>query len=140
MSVARSPPRLRRPARNEPAPAIVVRYSPRTVAGVQALYFVTSGAWSLLDRRSFEAVTGEKHDYWLVRTVGGLAVATGISLGIAVLRGRKEPEKVVLASGLVFSIADLRAARTHSRLYLADTALQLAFAPAWLRSWGGREA
>ena len=104
---------------------------------MQAAYLVATGAWPLLDRLSFEAVTGRKHDFWLVRTVGGLAVATGVSLGIAVLRGHKERETaaLALASGLVFTAADLRASRTHSRLYLADTALQLAFAPAWIGRW-----
>ena len=32
---------------------------------------------AILGRRSFEAVTGPKIDYWLVRTVGGLLVAVG---------------------------------------------------------------
>ena len=72
-----------------------------------------------------------------MRTVGGLAVAAGASLGIAVAYGRKERETSALAlgTGVVFGLADLRAARSHSRIYLADAALQLAFASAWLRRW-----
>jgi hypothetical protein len=112
----------------------------RVLAGVHAAYLLASGVWPLVHRRSFERVVGPKEDFWLVRTVGGLAVATGASLGLAALRGRRRPETVILAlgSGAVFGAADVRAARTESRLYLGDTVLQLAFAPAWLADWKAR--
>jgi hypothetical protein len=111
--------------------------SPRARAGAQAAYLVASGVWPILHRRSFERVTGRKHDFWLVRTVGGLAAATGLSLGVAAIEGKRRREAAILAltSGLVFAVADLRAARTHSRIYLADTLLQVAFAPTWARPW-----
>lgn len=111
--------------------------APRLLAGCHAGYLVATGVWPLLHRRSFEAVTGPKEDFWLVRTVGGLAAATGASLGAAVVRGRRRPETVVLAltSGLVFLAADLRAARTESWTYLGDVVAQLAFATAWLLRW-----
>jgi hypothetical protein len=114
-----------------------MRASARTLAGVHAAYFVSSGLWPLLHRPSFERVTGKKQDFWLVRTVGGLAAASGLSMGLAAWRGSRQPETVALAlaSGLVFALADLRAARTESRLYLADSLLQIGFAPAWLASW-----
>ena len=101
-------------------------------------YLVSSGVWPILHRRSFERVTGRKHDFWLVRTVGGLAVAAGASLGLAAVSGRnhRETSVLALATGLVFGVADLRAARTHSRIYLGDALMQLVFAPTWLRSWG----
>lgn len=111
--------------------------SPRALAAIQAAYLVSSGVWPILHRRSFERVTGRKQDFWLVRTVGGLAAASGASLGFAAASGRKHRETslLALATGLVFGAADLRAARSHSRIYLADALLQLAFAPTWLRSW-----
>jgi hypothetical protein len=94
--------------------------------------------WPIVGRSSFERVTGPKHDFWLVRTVGGLAIATGVSLGVAVVTGRKRMETSALGmtTGLVFALASLRAGRTHSRLYLADAAVETAFALAWIRSWG----
>ena len=109
---------------------------------MHAAYFVTTGVWPLVHRASFERVTGKKEDFWLVRTVGGLAAAAGLSMGVAVWRCSKPPETVALAlaSGLVFALADLRAARTESRLYLADAILQVAFAPAWLGTWKGDDA
>ena len=74
-----------------------------------------------------------------MRTVGSLAAAVGASLGVAVLHGRRSPETVALAlgSGLVFGLADLRAARTESAIYLGDVAVQLALASAWLAPWTG---
>lgn len=110
---------------------------PRLLAGCHAAYLAGTGVWPLLHRDSFEAVTGRKQDFWLVRTVGGLATATGVSLGVAVARRTRTPETVALAlgSGLVFALADLRAARTESRLYLGDVVAQALFAPAWLTAW-----
>ena len=110
---------------------------PRTLAGVHAGYLVATGIWPLLHRRSFEAVTGPKQEFWLVRTVGGLAAATGAALGVSVIRGDRPPEAVTLAisSGVVFGLADIRAARTESLLYLGDVLAQLVLVPAWLRRW-----
>jgi hypothetical protein len=114
-----------------------VRNSRRAIAGCHAGYLIASGAWPLFHRDSFEAVTGKKQDFWLVRTVGGLAIATGLSLGVAVARGTRNPETVIsaLASALVFALADVHAARTQSRVYLGDTVFQLALASSWLRRW-----
>lgn len=114
----------------------------RLTAGTQAAYLTATGVWPLVDRSGFERVTGRKQDFWLVRTVGGLAAAIGVSLGLAALRGSKRPETVALAlgSGLAFGVADVRASRTESRVYLADLALQALFAAAWLRPWSAPAA
>jgi hypothetical protein len=114
----------------------------RMTAATHAAYLTVTGVWPLVDRSSFERVTGPKGDFWLVRTVGGLAAAIGVSLGIAALRGSQRPETVALAlgSGMAFGIADVRASRTQSRVYLADLVLQAAFATAWLRPWGSATA
>ena len=112
----------------------------RLTAGAHAAYLIASGVWPLLDRSSFEAVTGRKQDFWLVRTVGRLAAAIGLSLGLAAVRNTKRPETVALAlsSGVAFGAADVRAARTESPAYLGDLALQAFFAAAWLRPWSRR--
>jgi hypothetical protein len=111
--------------------------SPRAIAGCHAGYLIATGAWPLLHRNSFEAVAGKKQDFWLVRTVGGLAIVTGLSLGVAAARGTRVPETVTsaLGSALVFAIADVHAARTQSPVYLGDTVLQLVFASSWLGRW-----
>ena len=110
-----------------------MRYA-STLRGLYAPYLVTTGLWSLAHRRSFERVTGPKEDYWLVQTVGALAVAIGISVGIAVRRRAQEPETTALgaASCIAFGLASVRASRTESRVYLGDALLEIAFLAAWL--------
>jgi hypothetical protein len=112
----------------------------RATAGTHAAYLAATGIWPLVHRSSFERVAGRKHDFWLVRTVGGLAAAIGLSLGLAALRGSRRAETVALAvgSGLAFGAADVRASRTESRAYLGDLALQAAFVASWLRPWDAR--
>jgi hypothetical protein len=102
--------------------------------GLYAPYLVATGAWSLAHRRSFERVTGPKEDYWLVQTVGALAIAIGASLGIAVRRRAQEPETIVLgaASCVAFGLASVRASKTESRVYLGDVLLETAFLVSWL--------
>jgi hypothetical protein len=114
-----------------------VRTSPRAIAGCHAGYLIASGPWRLFHRDSFVAVTGKKQDFWLLRTVGGLAIATGLSLGSR-WRGAHAPRRPVtsaLASALVFALADVHAARTQSRVYFGDTVFQLMFASSWLKRW-----
>jgi hypothetical protein len=36
---------------------------------IQGGYYLLTGIWSLVHRRSFEAITGPKHEYWLVQSV-----------------------------------------------------------------------
>ena len=111
--------------------------SARKLAAAHAAYYVATGAWSVVGRRSFERVTGPKRDYWLVRLVGALAVATGASLGCAVVTNRRRPEVVALAlgAGAAFVAADAYAARSVSKTYLGDAALHALFLPAWVRRW-----
>jgi hypothetical protein len=110
-----------------------VRYA-STLRGVYAPYLMATGVWSLAHRRSFERVTGPKEDYWLVQTVGTLAIAIGTSLGIAVRRRAQQPETIALgaASCIAFGLASVRASRTESRVYLGDAFLEIAFLAAWL--------
>ena len=100
-----------------------------------AAYLVATGVWPILHRRSFEAVSGRKRDYWLVRTVGGLATVIGLTLGDALVRGRRTREARVLAVGssVVFAAADAHAARAVSPTYLLDLVVQPLFAAAWVR-------
>lgn len=39
----------------------------RRLAAVHGGYFLLTGIWPLVHRRSFERVTGPKSDYWLVQ-------------------------------------------------------------------------
>jgi hypothetical protein len=114
----------------------------RVLAGAHAGYLLATGVWPLVSRRTFEHVTGRKRDFWLVRVVGGLVAVTGLSLAIAVVRGRRSPETQAVAAGsaVVFSIADVWAGLNQSRLYFADVPAQALFAPAWFVPWDRRES
>jgi hypothetical protein len=107
----------------------------RRTATLQAAYFLVSGLWPIVSRPTFEAVTGPKTDYWLVRTVGGLACVIGTTLGVASYRNRVSSELAVLGIGsaLAFGVVDVSYATTGriSRVYLIDAALECLIARGW---------
>jgi cytochrome b subunit of formate dehydrogenase len=108
----------------------------RRTATLQAAYFLVSGLWPIVSRPTFEAVTGRKTDYWLVRTVGALASVTGITLGVAAFRNRVSSELAVLGIGsaLAFGVVDVVYAMTGriSRVYLIDAAVESVITGAWV--------
>ena len=107
----------------------------RRTATLQAAYFLVSGLWPIVSRPTFEAVTGPKTDYWLVRTVGGLACVIGTTLGVASYRNRVSRELAVLGIGsaLAFGVVDVSYAIIGriSRIYLVDAALECLIARGW---------
>jgi len=107
--------------------------APRLLAGCHAAYLVGTGVWPLLHRRSFEAVTGPKQEFWLVRTVGGLAALCGVTLLYRAVRGGPTSDAKILAGGqaAVFAAADAYACARVSRVYLGDILLQAALLPSW---------
>jgi hypothetical protein len=111
----------------------VERYAKKLRAAYSP-YLIATGVWSLTHRRSFERVTGRKEDYWLVETVGSLAIAIGASLGVGHRRGSQERETRVLATAscIAFGLASVRASKTESRVYLGDALLEAVFLAAWL--------
>src|SRR4051812_24030627 len=48
---------------NDPAPR-PGRMRSSSVQTIQGVYYVASGAWAVVHRPSFEAVSGKKTDYW----------------------------------------------------------------------------
>jgi hypothetical protein len=103
----------------------------------QAAYYIGTGAWPLLSRRAFEAVTGHKHDWWLVQMVGLLAFTNGIAIGIGARSEYPSPEALSLStlSALSFAAIDaVYAIRGRiSPIYLADAVLELGFILAVVR-------
>jgi hypothetical protein len=111
--------------------------SVRLVLAVQAIYYVATGIWPLLHMRSFEFVTGEKQDDWLVYTVGLLLAAIGASLLTAARLRQVNAAVCVVAFGAAVALAAVEttfvSARVISPIYLLDAAIEvaLAFALAW---------
>lgn len=104
-------------------------------AYVQALYYVLTGIWPLVDLPSFELVTGPKVDDWLVETVGVLVATIGAVLGVAGYRRTIVPEVPLLAGGSALSLAGIDviyvAKGRISRLYLLDAVAEIALAAIW---------
>jgi hypothetical protein len=103
----------------------------RLALGLQAAYFLVTGVWPLFHRRSFETITGNKHDFWLVQTVGALVAVVGVVLGRATLAGRQSDADVLaLAVGSAAALGAIEsyyaATRRISSVYLADAALESA--------------
>jgi hypothetical protein len=106
-------------------------------AKILGRYYLVTGIWPLLNRRSFEAVTGPKHDFWLARAVGILVIAIGLGLERGTRGGRVAPEvreaALLGATGLV-GLELLEVARGRVRpVYLLDAAFQAAVVALWLK-------
>jgi hypothetical protein len=111
----------------------------RVPLALQGAYFALTGAWALVHLKSFMAVTGEKTDTWLVKTVGALVVAIGGTLMLASLRRRPGSEIAMLASlsGLGLAAIDTYySARGRIRaVYLLDAVAEIGFATWVVGTW-----
>jgi hypothetical protein len=109
----------------------------RRVAAGQAAFYVATGIWPLLHRRSFERVTGPKTDFWLAQTVGLTVAAIGAGLAQAASHRGPVPRElrsvaVTSAAGLALVDVFFVARGRISRIYLADAAAEGALIAAWL--------
>ncbi|HSK10389.1 MAG TPA: hypothetical protein VK911_12495 [Vicinamibacterales bacterium] len=107
----------------------------RRLLAAQGGFYLAAGVWPLLDRASFEKVTGPKTDFWLVRTVGALIAVTGASLIVAARRRWASEEAKVLAAGSAAALATVDVVYSRkgriSPVYLLDAAVELALLGAW---------
>jgi hypothetical protein len=113
------------------------RRRPRTLLLAQGAYFLVTGLWPILDRRSFEAVTGPKTDFWLVRAVGVLITVIGAALLTAGIRRNPALEVCLLAMGSAagFIAVDVNytARGRISPVYLLDALVEAGLLGLWLR-------
>lgn len=102
---------------------------------VQALYFLVTGIWPLVEIRSFQKISGPKTDIWLVKTVGVLVGVIGGVIALAGSRRRITPEISELAIGSSAGLAAIDvfyvARGRISRVYLLDALLELVLIGAW---------
>ena len=104
----------------------------RLIALGQGVALIGLGAWPLASMRTFEQVTGPKHDDWLVRTVGGLCVAIGTGL----VAGSARPTAVRplgVATAATFLLADVIGVRSGRLrpVYLLDAVAEGAVLAGW---------
>lgn len=109
---------------------------PGQLALFQGCYFLFTGLWPLVSRRTFEAITGPKKDFWLAQTVGVLVASAGSMLVLTGKRGRVGQDARWLAASSAAGLAAidiLYAARGRiSKVYLADAAIEAALVTAWI--------
>ena len=107
----------------------------RHVALAQAAYYGVTGVWPLVSRRSFEAVTGRKTDWWLVQTFSLTLLPIGAALGLGAARDRVTPELELLGAGAAGVLAGTDVAIALRRVgrptYLIDALASGAIVAGW---------
>jgi hypothetical protein len=111
----------------------------RRLLVAHAGYYVLTGAWPLISRRTFEKVTGPKEDFWLAQTVGVLVGAIGLGLAQSLRRSGDVSTElrtvaVVSAAGLALADVVFVSKGCIRRLYLFDAFAEAALVTAWLRT------
>ena len=103
----------------------------RFVLHVQGWVYVTTGLWPVVHLQSFEYVTGEKYDDFLVHTVGLLLFVIGAVLLRALHARRPLADVALLAAGAAASLLAIDVVYfVDGRLppvYLLDAAAELVF-------------
>src|SRR5687768_17898387 len=103
---------------------------------VQGIYFFLTGVWPIVHVRSFMAVTGPKHDVWLVKTVGALVTVIGVAIVAGgVRRSGATPELLVVAIGSAFVLMMVDVVyllrRVIAPIYLADAVAEALLLGGW---------
>jgi hypothetical protein len=105
----------------------------------QGVFYLITGLWPLISRRTFEAVTGPKTDFWLVHTAGLLITVVGSALGLAGLRRRVTPEMALLGTGSAAALSAIDVVYVClgriSRVYLLDAVAEWLLIAGWAVAW-----
>jgi hypothetical protein len=108
----------------------------RVIILLQSLYYLGFGLWSLLHITSFVAFTGEKHDLWLVKTVGLLLIVCGVALFSSVFRKVPGPAAFIIGIGVACSLAGIDIVyvsnKVISAIYLLDATVEVFFILGWI--------
>lgn len=108
---------------------------------LQGAWYLLTGAWALVHRPSFEAVTGPKREYWLVQATAGLTMAIGAVLLLPATEPMAERRTRLLSllSAAAFGGVELRHGLPGRirPIYLADAAVEALFAAAAVRKRRG---
>lgn len=106
------------------------------LARAHGAFNLVGGLWSLVHRRSFEAVFGPKHDRWLQYTTAGLLLGNGmVQLSVAdTAEGHSHARRIGVSTAAVLLTVDLIYAPTGRipKTYLADAVMEAG----WLAAWG----
>jgi hypothetical protein len=115
--------------------------TPQQVAAAQAVYYAPTSIWALVHRPSFEAVTGPKADYWLVRTVALLLLSISGGLALAARRDEVSTPVAVIATATAASLSGVDVVYVAKRrirwTYLLDVPPNTVLLAAWWRAYAG---
>ena len=107
----------------------------RLLATAQGVYYLLAGLWPVVGIDSFQAVTGDKTDLWLVKTVGLLIAVIGAAIFRARNRPALFPEMLILAAGSALALGTvdvLYSARgVISPVYLLDAPIEAGLVVGW---------
>jgi hypothetical protein len=98
-------------------------------------YLLVGGLWPLLHMTSFEEVTGPKEEDWLVRSVAGMLVVTGVVLLAQVRKQRVEVSAVAVAMGASLTLGAVgiitAAEGVIDPIYIGDGTVHIVFVALW---------
>ena len=108
------------------------------MALIQGGFYLITGIWPILNMKSFEKVSGNKNDHWLVKTVGALLIATGGNLLYSASSRKlsKHLKAVVMTQALALTAIDViySSKGIISKVYLLDAATELLIVTGWARA------
>lgn len=111
------------------------------LAYAHGLFLTLGGLWPLLHMQSFEAIAGNLHDEWLVRTVAAvLLLLGGLLLNDAFFRGHIARTLRIIAGGvaLILGVVALIGGFTGhlAWVYVPVGLIHWGFTAGWI--WAGR--
>ena len=113
----------------------VARPETKTLALAQGAYYVATGVFPFVTRRGFEALTGPKLEWWLVKTVGACVTVAGAAVASAAANDRITPEIEAVAVGTAASLGAIDvwyvAKGRIKPTYLLDAAVEAALIAGW---------
>lgn len=115
----------------------------RSIARLQGVFNLVSGIWPLADMRSFEGFLGPKTDRWLVYTVAGLLISTGVAqLSAADEPAVRQARRMGVGCAATLGAIDIAYAPRGriSRMYLLDAVAESGWLVAWVGTTSGWRA
>ncbi|MGA3172131.1 MAG: hypothetical protein ABSE62_14080 [Chthoniobacteraceae bacterium] len=117
-------------------PAPTLRKLPIFAAFAQGFFCLVIGLWPVVDFSSFQSLTGQHPDHWLLTLTGLLLAAIGASMVISAVRRDIAFEVFVLGLIVALSLAVTDIvfviARSIPLLYLLDAVAESLFVTLWV--------
>lgn len=102
----------------------------QTVIFIQGIYYFFTGVWPLVHLRSFEKITGDKKEHWLLYAVSLMITCSSLVFLVASLRRGPLPIEVLtlsISNVVVLSFIDIYFCLKGiiRKIYLIDALIEL---------------